>query len=79
MVRAVKDTLGWIAAHTPEQVVQAAALGDAAGSQILAKLLRENPRMYSRDGRFSARQLKETEIFFQTRTSLLLSMHGQLL
>jgi NitT/TauT family transport system substrate-binding protein len=64
MVRTMQQALRWMATHTPEQVVDQLALaGDARESMLT--VLRKNPRQYSRDGRFSTAQLRETEIFFR--------------
>jgi hypothetical protein len=53
-----------MAQHTPEEIV--AALGDIDGETraSLLKQLQRYPRLYSRDGKFSARQLRETETFY---------------
>jgi len=63
MVRVMRKTLRWIATHTPEQIVDQLALGGETREAMLTTL-RRNPRQYSRDGRFSTAQLRETEIFF---------------
>jgi len=64
MVRTMQQALRWIATHTPEQIVDQLALAGEARESMLT-VLRKNPRQYSRDGRFSAVQLRETEIFFR--------------
>jgi len=66
MVRILKRTLAWMASHTPEQIVDVLAVTDAEERKALITSLRRYPRLYSKDGRFSSRQLKETETFFQT-------------
>ena len=64
MVRIIKHTLDWIATHTPEEIVQAAGLTDPVESKYFLQVLKKYPRQYSRDGKFSTRQLVETETFF---------------
>ncbi len=65
MVRAVQAALAWIAARTPAQAAAGAGYADPASTASIEKLLQANPRMYSRDGRFSTRQLAETQLFFR--------------
>ena len=65
MVRIVKRVLEWIASHTPEEVADRLSPASAEGRKDMIELLRRHPRQYSRDGRFSNRQLRETEIFFR--------------
>ncbi len=64
MVRMLTKTLGWIASHTPEQVVAALEVNDTEERDALLLSLRKYPRAYSHDGKFSTRQLRETDIFF---------------
>ncbi|MBI5258752.1 MAG: ABC transporter substrate-binding protein [Burkholderiales bacterium] len=65
VVRTFQSTLAWVRANAPERVAE--LIGTAVGGerQHLARLLRDNPRMYSPDARFSARQLRDTEVFFR--------------
>jgi NitT/TauT family transport system substrate-binding protein len=63
-VRLVQTTLGWIAGQGPEKFVDALGMQGAERASALA-VARAYPRQYSRDGRFSARQLTETETFFR--------------
>jgi NitT/TauT family transport system substrate-binding protein len=65
LVATLRRTLQWIAGHTPEQIVAALELDDAEVSAALLKSLRQYPRLYSPDGRFSARQIVETDGFFR--------------
>lgn len=65
VVRMIQRTLAWIAQHSPEQVADALQLPDPAAREALVAVLRNNPRQYSRDGKFSAAQLRDTEIFFR--------------
>jgi NitT/TauT family transport system substrate-binding protein len=63
MVRVMQKVLRWIATHTPDQIVNQLALAGEVREAMLT-VLRKNPRQYSRDGRFSTAQLRETETFF---------------
>lgn len=65
MVRMMAKSLRWIAAHTPEEVVDALQVTDPAERTSLLRALRKYPHAYSRDGKFSTHQLKETELFFR--------------
>ena len=64
MVRILQRTLQWIASHSAEDVVSRLDITDAGERQRLLALIRKYPRQYSADGKFSTRQLSETEIFF---------------
>ncbi|MGE5468598.1 MAG: ABC transporter substrate-binding protein [Ignavibacteria bacterium] len=64
MVRMLKKSLAWIAAHKPEEVVQKLGVTDQEEYQSLVLALRKYPRAFSRDGKFSTAQLKETQAFF---------------
>lgn len=64
MVRIIKRTLQWIATHTPEEFVGALGITDPDERQKLIVVLKKFPRQYSKDGAFSNKQLRETEIFF---------------
>lgn len=64
MVRTMQRALRWMATHTPEQIVDQLALAGEA-RQAMLTVLRKNPRQYSRDGRFSTAQLRDTEVFFR--------------
>jgi NitT/TauT family transport system substrate-binding protein len=77
MVRMVKRSLAWIADHTPEQVVDILDIKDAEEREALLVSLRKYPNSFSRDGKFSSAQLKETEVFF--RSSLDEGSTGHLL
>lgn len=65
MVRMMVKSLRWIAKHSPEDVVDKLKVSDPEERASLLLALRAYPRAYSRDGRFSASQLKETERFFR--------------
>ncbi len=64
MVRIVKRTLAWIATHSAEEFADQMGISDPDERQKLIAVLKKYPRQYSRDGSFSNRQLRETEIFF---------------
>lgn len=64
MVRILQRTLQWIATHSPEEVADKAGVTDPDERQRLVRLLRQYPRQYSSDGKFSTDQLAATEIFF---------------
>ncbi len=75
MVRILKRTLAWMASHTPAQIVDVLAVTDAEERKALIASLQRYPRLYSKDGRFSSRQLQETETFFQTTSGNAASAH----
>ena len=64
MVRVVRRSLAWIAEQGPVKVADALALRDAERQSFL-DVYRKYPRQYSRNGAFSALQLRETQIFFR--------------
>lgn len=66
MVRMVKKSLAWIASHTPEQVADALGVKEPEERAALLLALGKYPKTFSRDGKFSTAQLKETDIFFHS-------------
>lgn len=64
MVRIIQRTLQWIAAHSPDEVAATLGIEDGDQRTRMVALLKKFPRQFSTDGKFSTRQLKETEIFF---------------
>jgi len=66
MVRIVRRTLVWMARHSPDEIVDALGVTDAEERRSLLYSLKTYPDLYSKDGRFSTRQLAETERFFRT-------------
>ena len=64
MVRVMRRTLQWIASHTPEKLVEQLDIRDQTERAALLECLKQYPRLYSKDGRFSSKQLQETERFF---------------
>ncbi len=65
MVRIMRRTLQWIDAHTPEELVEKLDIRDKTEKAALLQCLKKYQRLYSKDGRFSGRQLRETERFFR--------------
>lgn len=65
MVRVMRRTLQWIASHTPEELVEKLDIRDKTERAALLECLKKYPRLYSQDGRFSSKQLQETERFFR--------------
>lgn len=65
VVAALKRSLAWIATHSPEEIVAALDVPNAEERESLIHSLRQYRRIYTRDGAFSARQLRETEQFFR--------------
>lgn len=63
-VRLVQRSLRWIAARTPDQVAEALGIQGAERDALIA-VAQAYPRQYSDNGRFSTRQLAETEKFFR--------------
>lgn len=66
MVRMLARTLHWIATHKPEEIVEMLGVTDPDERNSLLLSLKKYPRAFSKDGKFSTAQLKETEIFFHT-------------
>lgn len=64
MIRIIKRTLAWIATHTPQEFASALEINDPDEREKLIAVLKKYPRQYSKDGAFSNKQLRETEIFF---------------
>ena len=64
MVAVIRRTLAWIASHTPEQIVEALRVEDKKERQSLLNALRQYPRLYSPDAKFSDHQTHETDVFY---------------
>lgn len=64
MVKIVKRTLDWIATHSAEEFADKLGISNTDEREQLLAILKKYPRQYSKDGRFSSAQLRETEIFF---------------
>ena len=69
MVRIIKRTLDWLARNPPQTIVATAGLSYAPESKYLVEVLKKYPRQYSKDGKFSTAQLRETELFFHASQS----------
>ncbi len=65
MVSLVRRTLEWIAARSAQEMADALQLQGTARQAVISAA-RLYPRQYSPDGRFSAGQLRETELFFRS-------------
>ncbi len=65
MVRILRRSLAWIASHSPDEIIALAGIEDPRERRFMLETLQRYPRQYSSDGRFSQRQLLETEIFFR--------------
>lgn len=68
MVRALRRSLQWIATHSPEDVMTALDIHEPAERASFIKALKIYPNSFSQDGRFSTRQLSDTDLFFQMAT-----------
>jgi NitT/TauT family transport system substrate-binding protein len=64
MVRIIKKTLLWMSLHSPEEILDKLEIYSPDKRKQLIELFKKYPRQYSSDGKFSSRQLRETEIFF---------------
>lgn len=65
MVGIVRRTLEWIAGHPAQEMADALQLQGSA-RQAAVSAARLYPQQFNRDGRFSTRQLRETELFFRS-------------
>jgi len=68
MVRALRRSLQWIASHSPEEVMTALDIRAPAERDTFIKALKAYPHSFSHDGRFSSRQLGDTDVFFRAAT-----------
>ena len=64
MVSTVQAALRWMAVRAPEEIADGLGLPPGPERRAFVETYRKYPRQYSRDGAFSAAQLKETESFF---------------
>lgn len=67
-VHAVRLALGWIGTHSAEAFADTLGMQGQERAALLA-VAAAYPRQYSRDGRFSTRQIAETETFFRASNS----------
>lgn len=65
MVRMIRRTLQWMAAHSPAEIVDQAGISDPEERRHFLAVLKKYPRQYSPDGKLSTRQLQQTEVFFR--------------
>ncbi|MBF0158856.1 MAG: ABC transporter substrate-binding protein [Magnetococcales bacterium] len=65
MVAALQRSLAWIASHSATEVADRMDLGDADERNSIITALEKYPRLYSKDGHFFNRQLRDTELFFR--------------
>ena len=65
MVKILKRTLAWMAKASPEEIVAKLDVTDPDEKRWLVHTLKQYRKIFSTDGRFSIKQLKETEWFFQ--------------
>lgn len=63
-VRVVQRTLAWIGGRQADEIADAMSM-EGTERQSLIAVAKSYPRQYSADGRISARQLAETELFFR--------------
>lgn len=69
VVRMVRKSLQWIASHTPEELVAKLNITDTEERDSLLAALKQYPQAFSKDGKFSTGQLKETETFFRSTST----------
>jgi len=66
MVNILRRALQWVASHTPEQIVDTLGIADKDERASMIASLKKYTHLFSKDGRLSARQLRETELFFRS-------------
>ncbi|MBF0437373.1 MAG: ABC transporter substrate-binding protein [Magnetococcales bacterium] len=69
MMRIMRRTLAWVANHSPEDLVAVLNLDQPEDRRYFLDALRKYPHLYSPDGKFSRKQLHETEVFFKAAYS----------
>ncbi len=69
MVRALRNTLQWMSTRSPEAIVEKLDIRDGEEKASLLASLKRYPHLYSKDGRFSNAQLRETQHFFRQSSS----------
>ncbi|MBF0153514.1 MAG: ABC transporter substrate-binding protein [Magnetococcales bacterium] len=69
MVAIIRRALVWIAGHTPGEVVATLGILNPEEKNSLIDALKKHPHAFSKDGKFSTRQLQETQLFFRTANS----------
>ncbi|MBF0627171.1 MAG: ABC transporter substrate-binding protein [Magnetococcales bacterium] len=68
LVAALGRSLRWIAGHTPEELVERLGVNDADERAQILLCLHKYPRLFSKDGAFSQKQIDETNRFFHAST-----------
>lgn len=68
MVEMLRKTLQWMAQHSAEDIVAKLEVTDAQERASLLYALNRYPNAFSKDGKFSAAQLRETDAFFAAGT-----------
>ncbi|MBF0125855.1 MAG: ABC transporter substrate-binding protein [Magnetococcales bacterium] len=68
LVKALRRSLQWIASHSPAELIEQLRITDAREREQILLCLKKYPRLFSKDGTFSRRQIEETNIFFHTST-----------
>lgn len=69
MTKMLRKTLQWMAKHTAEEVVYKLGVTEVEERNSLLLSLKKYRHAYSAEGKFSTKQLKETEIFFHTSSN----------
>lgn len=69
VVRMVRKSLQWIASNPPEALVEKLGITDPEERAALLGALKQYPRAFSKDGKFSSAQLRETETFFHSTSA----------
>lgn len=68
VVNALRRSLRWIAEHSPEEIVDRLNITQPEERSHLLLCLKKYPRLFSRDGAFSRKQIGETNRFFHAST-----------
>jgi NitT/TauT family transport system substrate-binding protein len=68
-VKVIKRVLDWMAVHTPAQIADQLGLKAGVERTSFIAVSQKYPRQYSRDAKFSAKQLAETDTFFRSSES----------
>jgi NitT/TauT family transport system substrate-binding protein len=63
-VKVIKNVLDWMATHTPDQIADQIGLKGKERA-VFITFSKKYPHQYSREAKFSANQLTETEVFFR--------------
>ncbi len=74
MVHMLQKSLAWIGSHTHVQLIDTLSVTDPEERDALIQVLQQHPDLFSRDGRFSTRQMHETEQLFPLYHPLLEGM-----